>query len=146
MDVTRTQPPAAALASGEFLVISGEGQAYSEDEAEEWLAQTGWRKLERRPLAGPPWSSPKRRDPFGVRSLILVGIWGIPRISTPSVGVSRRGLYSDVVRLADLLDRSRRGRHRGVEGGDKLPVSRRLQDHRFSQRDQIFDLLVRQRP
>jgi hypothetical protein len=24
-----------------------------EDEAEEWLAQTGWRKLERRPLAGP---------------------------------------------------------------------------------------------
>jgi hypothetical protein len=53
MDVTRTQPPGAPLASGEFLVISGEGQAYSEDEAEEWLAQTGWRKLERRPLAGP---------------------------------------------------------------------------------------------
>ena len=53
MDVARTQPPGAPLASGEFLVISGEGQAYGEDEAEDWLAQTGWRKLERRPLAGP---------------------------------------------------------------------------------------------
>jgi hypothetical protein len=53
MDATRTQPPAAPLASGEFLVISGEGQAYSEDEADEWMAQTGWRKLGRRPLAGP---------------------------------------------------------------------------------------------
>jgi SAM-dependent methyltransferase len=53
MDATRTQPPAAALMSGEFLVVSGEGQAYSEDEADEWMAQTGWRKLERRPLAGP---------------------------------------------------------------------------------------------
>jgi hypothetical protein len=39
--------------SGEFLVLSGEGQAYSEDEADEWLAKTGWRKLERKPLAGP---------------------------------------------------------------------------------------------
>ncbi len=53
MDATHTQPLAAPLASGEFLVISGEGQAYGEDEADEWLAQTGWRKLERRPLAGP---------------------------------------------------------------------------------------------
>jgi hypothetical protein len=53
MDATRTQPPAASLISGEFLVVSGEGQAYSEDEADEWLAETGWRKLERRPLASP---------------------------------------------------------------------------------------------
>jgi hypothetical protein len=53
MDPTHTQPPAAPLMSGEFLVHSGEGQAYSEDAADEWLAQTGWRKLERRPLAGP---------------------------------------------------------------------------------------------
>ena len=53
MDATHTQPPPAPLASGEFLVISGEGQAYGEDEADEWLTQTGWRKLERRPLAGP---------------------------------------------------------------------------------------------
>lgn len=53
MDASRTQPPAAPIMSGEFLVISGEGQAYGEAEAEDWLGQTGWRKLERRPLAGP---------------------------------------------------------------------------------------------
>ena len=53
MDPTHTQPPAAPLMSGEFLVMSGEGQAYGEDEADGWLGQTGWRKLERRPLAGP---------------------------------------------------------------------------------------------
>jgi hypothetical protein len=52
-DPTHTQPSAAPLMSGEFLVISGEGQAYSEAEADAWLAQTGWRKLERKPLAGP---------------------------------------------------------------------------------------------
>jgi hypothetical protein len=51
-DPTHTQPAGAALMSGEFLVISGEGQAYSEAEAEEWFKQTGWRKLERKPLAG----------------------------------------------------------------------------------------------
>ncbi|HUK61451.1 MAG TPA: methyltransferase [Stellaceae bacterium] len=52
-DPTHTQPPAAPLMSGEFLVISGEGQAYSEAEAEDWLGQTGWQKIERKPLAGP---------------------------------------------------------------------------------------------
>ena len=53
MDPTHTQPPAAPLMSGEFLVMSGEGQAYGEEQADAWLGQTGWRKLERRPLAGP---------------------------------------------------------------------------------------------
>jgi len=53
MDPTRTQPAAAPLMSGEFLVHAGEGQAYAEEEADQWLAQTGWRKLERRPLTGP---------------------------------------------------------------------------------------------
>jgi ubiquinone/menaquinone biosynthesis C-methylase UbiE len=53
MDPTRTQPAAAPLMSGEFLIHAGEGQAYGEEEADKWLAQTGWRKLERRPLAGP---------------------------------------------------------------------------------------------
>jgi ubiquinone/menaquinone biosynthesis C-methylase UbiE len=52
-DPTYTDPPAAPLMSGEFLVISGEGQAYSEQDADEWLRQTGWRKIERKPLAGP---------------------------------------------------------------------------------------------
>ncbi|MGA8760789.1 MAG: methyltransferase [Stellaceae bacterium] len=53
MDPSHTQPPAVPLMSGEFLVVSGEGQAYGEDSADEWLAQTSWRKVERRPLAGP---------------------------------------------------------------------------------------------
>jgi O-methyltransferase domain len=53
MDESRSIPPAAPLVSGEFLVISGEGQAYAEAEADGWLAQTGWRKLERQFLAGP---------------------------------------------------------------------------------------------
>jgi ubiquinone/menaquinone biosynthesis C-methylase UbiE len=52
MNPTHTEPPAAALMSGEFLVMAGEGQAYSEQEAEHWLGQTGWRKHERTPLAG----------------------------------------------------------------------------------------------
>jgi len=52
-DPTHTEPPAAPLMAGEFLIIAGEGQAYSEEEADAWLRQTGWRKLERKPLAGP---------------------------------------------------------------------------------------------
>ena len=44
------EPP---LLSGEFLIISGEGQAYGEDDAEAWLRETGWHKAERRPLGGP---------------------------------------------------------------------------------------------
>lgn len=52
-DPSHTQPGPAALISGEFLVISGEGQAYSEQEADTWLGQTGWRKIEKTPLAGP---------------------------------------------------------------------------------------------
>ena len=53
MDPSHTQPPAAPLMSGEFLVHTGEGQAYAEEDADGWLAQTRWRKLERRQLAGP---------------------------------------------------------------------------------------------
>lgn len=52
-DPTHSQPPGAALISGEFLVIAGEGQAYSEQEADDWLGQAGWRKVDRKPLAGP---------------------------------------------------------------------------------------------
>lgn len=52
-DPTHTQPPLAALMAGEFLVITGEGDVYSEQEAKNWLTQTGWRALEHKPLAGP---------------------------------------------------------------------------------------------
>ena len=52
-DPSHSQPTAAALISGSFLLTSGEGQAYSEEEADEWLWQSGWQKLERKALAGP---------------------------------------------------------------------------------------------
>ena len=52
-DPSHSQPSAAALMSGQFLLTSGEGQVYSEQEADEWLAQTRWKKLERNTLAGP---------------------------------------------------------------------------------------------
>jgi len=52
-DPSHSQPTAAALISGSFLPTSGEGQTYSEEEADEWLGRTGWQKLERKPLAGP---------------------------------------------------------------------------------------------
>jgi ubiquinone/menaquinone biosynthesis C-methylase UbiE len=51
-DPTHSDPPAAALMSGAFLLTSGEGQTYSEKEADEWLKRTGWRKRERKALAG----------------------------------------------------------------------------------------------
>jgi len=37
-DPSHSQPSAAALISGQFLLTSGEGQVYSEQEADEWLA------------------------------------------------------------------------------------------------------------
>jgi hypothetical protein len=52
-DPTHTQPAFAALMAGEFLVITGEGDVYSEPEVEEWLDDTGWRVVDRKPLAGP---------------------------------------------------------------------------------------------
>jgi hypothetical protein len=51
-DPTLTNPAAAALMSGAFLLTSGEGQTYSEQDADEWLNRTGWRKRERKALAG----------------------------------------------------------------------------------------------
>jgi len=38
--------------AGEFLANVG-GDVYSEVEMNGWLAQAGWRRLERLPLAGP---------------------------------------------------------------------------------------------
>jgi phospholipid N-methyltransferase len=52
-DPTHSQPTPVALLSGEFLVMSGEGQAYSEQEVVTWLEQTGWRRTEHKPLAWP---------------------------------------------------------------------------------------------
>ena len=49
-DATHTQPPMAALMAGEFLVFSGEGDVYSEEEAQrlaarEWVAGHGAQAL-----------------------------------------------------------------------------------------------------
>ena len=52
-DPTHTQPTFAALMAGEFQMFTGEGASYSEEEMREWLQQSGWRALERIPLAGP---------------------------------------------------------------------------------------------
>jgi hypothetical protein len=51
-DPTHSNPVAAALMSGSFLLTTGEGQTYSEQEADEWLNETGWRKCARKALAG----------------------------------------------------------------------------------------------
>jgi SAM-dependent methyltransferase len=50
---THTQPLFAALMAGAFLLRTGEGDVYSEEEIRGWLAAAGWRPLERRSLAGP---------------------------------------------------------------------------------------------
>jgi O-methyltransferase/methyltransferase family protein len=52
-DTTHTQPVFAALMAGEFLINTGEGDVYSEDDVRGWFAQTGWQFVERKPLAGP---------------------------------------------------------------------------------------------
>ena len=51
-DATHTHPPIAALVAGEFLMFSGEGDVYSEEEARDWLQKSGWRAVELTPLAG----------------------------------------------------------------------------------------------
>jgi cyclopropane fatty-acyl-phospholipid synthase-like methyltransferase len=52
-DPSHTQPLFAALMAGAFLLRTGEGDVYSEEEIRGWLQATGWRPVERRPLAGP---------------------------------------------------------------------------------------------
>jgi hypothetical protein len=52
-DPTHTQPVFAALASGEFLLMAGEGDVYSVEELSGWLRDSGWCPLEHRVLTGP---------------------------------------------------------------------------------------------
>ncbi len=44
-DPTHTDPPFAALMAAEFLMFTGEGDVYSEEEVRGWLRETGWRTL-----------------------------------------------------------------------------------------------------
>src|SRR5713226_8643889 len=52
-NATHTDPLFAALMAGEFLVVGGNGDVYSVEEARSWLEQAGWHFLEHKPLAGP---------------------------------------------------------------------------------------------
>lgn len=52
-DTTHTQPLFAALMAGEFLVATGEGDVYSEEEVRVWLSQSGWQPFSHQPLSGP---------------------------------------------------------------------------------------------
>lgn len=52
-DSAHVRPAAAPLLAGEFLVMCGEGDVYSEGELREWLCATGWKPIERKPLSDP---------------------------------------------------------------------------------------------
>ncbi|PYQ39391.1 MAG: polyketide synthase [Acidobacteria bacterium] len=52
-DPTHAEPVFAALMAGEFLINTGEGDVYSDEEARGWFEETGWRFVERKPLVGP---------------------------------------------------------------------------------------------
>lgn len=52
-DATHSSPVPAALMAGEFAMHLDEGDVYSVDECQTWLAATGWRFTGHAPLAGP---------------------------------------------------------------------------------------------
>jgi O-methyltransferase len=52
-DPTHAEPVFAALMAREFLINTGEGDVYSDQEARGWFQETGWRFVGRKPLAGP---------------------------------------------------------------------------------------------
>jgi phospholipid N-methyltransferase len=52
-DPTHTQPLAAALMVGGFLLTTGEGDVYSVEEVHGWLQATRWRPVTHVPLGGP---------------------------------------------------------------------------------------------
>jgi SAM-dependent methyltransferase len=45
-DPTHTRPAFAALLAGAFQTISGEGDVYSAEELDQWLAASGWRTID----------------------------------------------------------------------------------------------------
>jgi len=53
MNATHTEPLFGALMAGEFLVVAGRGDVYSEAEISQWLSETRWRAAGRQPLTGP---------------------------------------------------------------------------------------------
>ena len=51
--VPRPLAISAAPMAGEFLVLGGNGDVYSVEEARSWFEQAAWHFLEHKPLAGP---------------------------------------------------------------------------------------------
>ncbi len=52
MDATHTRPAFGALLAGTYLILSGNGQTYSVEDARAWLGAAGWAFLEHQGLAG----------------------------------------------------------------------------------------------
>ncbi len=52
-DPTHTEPLAAALMVGGFLLTTGEGDVYSAEEVHGWLQETRWRSVAHVPLGEP---------------------------------------------------------------------------------------------
>ena len=50
---THTEPPFAALMAGEFLIMTGDGDVYSVEEARSWFQQSGWKFVEHKSVTGP---------------------------------------------------------------------------------------------
>jgi SAM-dependent methyltransferase len=50
MNSTHTSPMFGAMLAGTYLMLSGEGDTYSVDEARPWFEQTGWQFVEHRQL------------------------------------------------------------------------------------------------
>jgi len=52
LDPTHTRPKLGAMLAGTYLMLAGDGDAYSVDDARPWLAAAGWKLLDHRPLMG----------------------------------------------------------------------------------------------
>jgi len=52
MDATHTQPVFGAMLAATYLMLSGNGDTYSVEEARPWLEANGWRFVAHEPLAG----------------------------------------------------------------------------------------------
>jgi cyclopropane fatty-acyl-phospholipid synthase-like methyltransferase len=50
---SHTEPVAAAILAAEFMIMTGEGDVYSQQEAEQWLRETGWTPMGFKLLSGP---------------------------------------------------------------------------------------------
>jgi SAM-dependent methyltransferase len=52
MDATHTRPRFGAMLAATYLLLSGDGDTYSVDEARPWIEESGWTFASHQPLAG----------------------------------------------------------------------------------------------